>query len=58
MSGSIDTQDKIDALAWAIAIINQHAPAAGYDQLDRNRLHALKTMRDDAQRDARSGTKP
>ncbi|MCD9096148.1 hypothetical protein [Luteimonas fraxinea] len=58
MSGHIDPQDKIDALAWALSIINKHAPAAGFEQLDRNRLHTLALMRDDAQRDARSGTKP
>lgn len=58
MSGHIDPQDKIDALVWAIGIINKNAPASGFEQLDRNRLHTLALMRDDAQRDARSGTKP
>lgn len=56
MADHIDPQDKIDALAWAIAIANKHAPAGGFDQLDRNRLHALQTMRDQAQRDARGGS--
>ena len=52
----IDPQDKIDALSWAIGIINQHAPTGGFEQLDRNRLHALQTLREQAQRAARGGS--
>lgn len=54
MTDHIHPQDKVDALAWAIQQLRLRAPQGGYsEQIDRNRLHLLEQMRDQAQREAR-----
>ncbi|MCD9046826.1 hypothetical protein [Luteimonas sp. MHLX1A] len=42
--------DQVDALMWAIKKLQGEAK----DQLDRNRLHVLEQMRNQAEREARS----
>ncbi|MBB1060380.1 hypothetical protein [Marilutibacter spongiae] len=50
----IHPQDKLDALDWALQQLRFRAPQGGYQsQLDRNRLHTLEQLRDEAQRKAR-----
>lgn len=51
MTDFIDPQDKIDALSWAIQQLK--AAPEPESQLDRNRMHILQLMRDQAQREAR-----
>jgi len=53
MTDHIDPMDKVDALAWALQQLKFKAPQGGFDQLDRNRLHVLELLREDAQREAR-----
>lgn len=54
MTDHIDPMDKVDALSWAIQQLRARAPQGGYgEQIDRNRLHVLELLRDDAQRKAR-----
>lgn len=53
MTDHIDPIDKVDAISWAIQQLKFKAPQGGFDQLDRNRLHVLELLREDAQREAR-----
>lgn len=53
MTDYIDPMDKVDAMVWAINRLKHTAPQGGFDQLDRNRLHLLELLREDAQREAR-----
>jgi hypothetical protein len=56
MAVEIHPQDKVDALQWAINQLRFKAPQGGYsEQIDRNRLHTLEQLRDEAQREARHG---
>lgn len=45
--------DKHDALEWAIKELRLNSMQGGFDQLDRNRIHVLEQLRDEAQREAR-----
>lgn len=55
MAGDIHPQDKLDALQWAINQLRSKAPQGGYsEQIDRNRVHTLEQLRDQAQRELRS----
>lgn len=54
MAGDIHPQDKLDALQWALNELRDRPIRVAYEQLDRNRLHTLEQLRDEARREARS----
>lgn len=55
MTDHIHPQDKLDAIQWALNELRFRAPQGGYtEQIDRNRIHTLELLRDQAQREARS----
>lgn len=53
MGDYVDLRDKVDALDWLIEIARENEPVGGYSQLDRNRLHVAKILRDEAERESR-----
>lgn len=55
MTDHIHPADKHDALDFALKELRFRAPQGGYsEQIDRNRLHILEQMREQALRESRT----